>query len=154
MTIIARPTEINSDHFQQIIELVVNGQQVKRDGLKERILRADWVAYNLQDNIVICTATIKNPNQTYIAKVFKSAMASSSDNYKKELGYIATHSDYENRGHCQNLLKEFFIKTSIQPIFATTRKPSMVHILTKMGFSVIGNIYNKDLKLLTFDGKK
>ena len=62
MTIITLPADINSDHLQQIIELVVKGEQVRRDGLKERILRADLIAYKLQDNMVICTATIKNPN--------------------------------------------------------------------------------------------
>jgi len=152
MTIITLPADINSDHLRQIIELVVKGEQVRRDGLKERILRADLVAYILQDNMVICTATLKNPNFAYRTKIFTLAKASSGENYKKELGYIVTHPDFENCGHCQNLLKEFFIRISKQPIFATTRKPSMVHILKKLGFSVIGMTYKKDLKLLIFDG--
>jgi predicted acetyltransferase len=74
--------------------------------------------------------------------------------YEKELGYITTHPNYEGEGHCKDLLKTFFSKISSQSIFATTRKPAMVHILSKFGFQQTGNIYNKNLILLTYNGKK
>lgn len=134
MTVITRPADIELTHFHQIIELILKGGQVRREGLHERIMRADLVAYKLQNNKVICTATLKNPSASYRTKVFNLAKATSSINFKKELGYIVTHPDFENCGHCQNLLKEFFIKISEYPIYATTRKHSMIYILGKFGF--------------------
>jgi predicted GNAT family N-acyltransferase len=151
---ITRPSEIDPGHLFQIIELVINGGQIRRDGLQERILRADLVAYELLDDKVICTATLKNPSSTYIKKVFTLAKAAPSLHYNKELGYISTHPDFEGSGHCQNLLSEFFLRIGESPMYATTRKQAMVHILDKFGFNIAGITYNQDLILLTYDGKK
>lgn len=153
-TVISRPTDIKREHLRQIIDLVVTGGQIKRDGLQERILRADKVAYTLHDSKVICTATLKNPNNSYRTRVFNSAKAKTTLQYEKELGYIVTHPDFEKQGHCKNLLKIFFPKISANSIFATTRKPAMVHILGNFGFQQTGNIYDNDLTLLTYNGKK
>jgi hypothetical protein len=151
---ITRPTEIDPVHLFQIMELIISGGQIKRDGLQERILRADLIAYKLQDEMVICTATLKNPSPTYVKKVFTLAKVASSIIFNKELGYISTHADFAGSGHCQNLLSEFFFKIGEFPMFATTRKQAMVHILSKFGFNISGITYNQDLTLLTYDGKK
>lgn len=153
-TIIAQPKDIKADHLKQILDLIIKGGQVNPDGLQVKILRADLVAYILQDDHVICTATLKNPYLSYRKKIFNSAQAKSSSEYNKELGYIVTNPNFENKGHCQKLIKTFFNKISEHSIYATTRKPSMVHILGKFGFSQTGKIYNQDLKLLTYNGKK
>ncbi len=150
---ITQPIEIEPDNLFQIIELVINGGQVRREGLRERIMRSDLVAYKLHGNIVICTATIKNPHANYTRKVFTSAKVLSSNKYRKELGYISTHNDFEGLGNCQDLLKTFFNSIGHFPMYATTRKPSMVHILRKFGFNVIGITYNQDLILMTNDFK-
>lgn len=147
--VITKPTEISEKHLQQIIDLVVTGGQIKHKGLREKFLRADLIAYQIQVNDIICTATLKNPNSSYRTKVFNSAKAEKSSLYEKELGYIATHPDFEGQGHCKKLLKYFIPKISKHTIFATTRKPAMVHILEKFGFHQTGKIYNHDLKLLT-----
>lgn len=150
---ITLPDEIDNDHLIQIMDLIINGGQIRRDGLQERILRADLVAYEIQDEMVICTATLKNPSPTYAKKVFTLAKVISSINYNKELGYIATHPDFEGRGHCQNLLTEFFGRIGESPMYATTRKQAMLHILGKFGFKITGITYNQDLNLLTYDRK-
>jgi hypothetical protein len=152
--IINTPAQINDNNLNQIINLIIQGGQVTTKGLLDRIQRADFIAYKLEDNKVICTASLKNPNKTYIANVFDSAEIKKDLDYKKELGYIATHKDFENKGHCQELLKIFFDHISNNLIFATTRKPSMIHILEKFEFTKIGKIYNNNIQLLIYNNKK
>lgn len=153
-TIILQPKDINPDHLKQILTLIIKGGQVNRDGLQNRILRADLIAYMIQNEQVICTATLKNPHSSYRTKVFNQAKTEIvPDNYK-ELGYIVTHPNFERKGHCQKLLKIFFKEIDRYSLFATTRKPSIVHILRKFGFSQAGKTYNHDLNLLIYNGKE
>lgn len=144
------PNMIESNQFDQIIKLILSGKQVNPIGLKERLLRCDLVAFKTYEEKVISTAALKNPSLTYMNKVFALSKTKTSICYEKELGYIATHSNFENQGHCQDLLKEFFRHIPDQFIFATTRKPAMVHILNKLGFKEVGKTYNKDLRLLLY----
>jgi hypothetical protein len=90
---------------------------------------------------------LKNPNLNYKSTVFKEAGASNDELYPYELGYIATHSEYENRGYCKEVLSAFLFDIE-KPMYATTRKPSMIHILKKFGFVESGTVYKKDLVLL------
>ena len=147
--VVSKPTDISNNYLQQIVDLVVAGGQIQRRGLREKILQADYTAFKLQDKNIICTATLKNPKPSYRTKIFNQAKVMASLKYEKELGYIVTNSDFEGNGHCKDLLKNFIPKISNQLIFATTRKPSMVHILAKFGFHQTGKTYYNDLQLLT-----
>lgn len=92
---------------------------------------------------------------SYRNKVFKSAgVDNDQENYKKKIGYIVTHPDYEGKKLCQRLLNVFIPTVDRHNIFATTRKPSMAHILGKYGFKKSRITYNKGLDLFTYDGKK
>lgn len=150
---ICKPGEIDEGHLNQIIDLIIQGGQIKSDRLGIGILiqLADFIAYKLDNNLVICTATLKNQYPVYREKVFSLAGAQSAQLYAKELGYIVTHPNYENQGHCQELLESFFHKIKVSSIFATSRKPAMVHILSKFGFRQKGVLYNHDLMLLIYD---
>lgn len=154
MIVITKPSEIEHDRLKEIVELILSGGQVHRDGLQERILRSDFIAYKILKDKIICTATLKNPHSSYQIKVFNSAKVTVAGNYNKELGYIVTHPDFENLGHCQDLLQRFFNQISNYSMYATTRKPTMIHILGKLGFKVAGETYHHNLSLLTYERKK
>lgn len=153
---IRKPNEVDKEHIRQIIDLIKSGGEIKTTKVKlqEYLLRADFISYNLKDNLVICTATLKNPFPTYKAKVFKMANANNVFSYEKELGYIATDSKHENMGHCTELLKVFFKYIAHNSIYATTRKPAMIHILSKFEFKRIGITSDTNLELLVFEGNK
>ena len=103
---------------------------------------------------IVSTATLKNPRDAYQTGVFESAgVASDKEWYNKELGYIATDKKYEGNRLCQKLLAELIPLIKNQSLFATTRKPSMAHILAKHGFEKLGNTYKKDLELLARKNK-
>ena len=153
---ISKPNEISEEYLSQIIDLIVRGGQIRSDkhGIRELIILADFIAYKLYNEIVICTATLKNPYPEYRVKVFNLAGVKSDDTYLKELGYIVTRPEFENQGHCQNLLDSFFRLISHNSIYATTRKLSMIHILNKHGFRQTGTTYNQDLNLLIYNSQE
>lgn len=150
------PSRINESYLLQIIDLIKSGGQVNtsKEKLKEYLMRSECIAYELIDNKIICTATLKNPFNSYTTKVFNYAEAKANHSLLKELGYIVTHHDYQNKGHCSNLLKKFLQNISQIPMYATTRKPEMVHLLKKYEFIQIGKTYNNDIKLLIHYGDK
>jgi len=154
-TIIDIPENISKELFPKLLDLIETGSQVDPEGLDERIMNADLIAILVDNDKIVTTATLKNPLTSYRNKVFKSAgVDEEKENYQKEIGYIVTHPDYVGQKLCQKLLSELVTKIDTHNIFATTRKPSMVHILKKYGFNKIGTTYNKDLDLLIYNGKK
>jgi len=150
---ICKPKEIKEVYLSQILNLILQGGQIRGNAndIRNLIFLADLIAYKLKDEIVICTATLKNPYPEYREKVFNLANLKLPGDHMKELGYIVTHPDYENQGHCQDLLGIFFQLIWKNSIYATTRKPSMIHILNKYGFRLEGTRYNQDLNLLIYD---
>ncbi len=150
---ICKPNEIEEIFLSQIIDLIVQGGQIKSDrsGIRLLLSMADYIAFKHINNLVISTATLKNQYPSYKEKVFTLANSKYSDRYNKELGYIVTNPDFQNQGHCQHLLEAFFNLIKTHSIYATTRKPSMIHILNKLGFRQSGQVYNQDLTLLVYD---
>lgn len=85
--------------------------------------------------------------------MFKDAGVSEmKDDYNAELGYVVTHPDYEGLKLCQKLLTAMFPHLKDKAIFASTRKPAMIHILGKFGFKPVGKVYKQDLSLLISQG--
>lgn len=150
--LIDSPRNIDKEILIELIDLIVAGGQVKRAFIEKGIKNADLIAIMFDSNIIVSSATLKNPNTSYKRKVFDLANCSSlkSHLYNKELGYIVTNPDYESRGYSQILLNHFLRSISNEKIFATTRKPAMVHILEKFNFIKAGKAYNGDLELLLF----
>ena len=110
------------------------------------------IAMLFDDDILVSVAALKNPLDSYRKSVFDSAGVEGLEvNYKKELGYIVTHPQYEGRKLCQLLLHQLFPKINASNMFATTRKTAMIHILSKFGFKIIGEKYKGDLQLLVYD---
>jgi|GEM_PF-6470520 hypothetical protein len=54
---IQTPELVKKDHMTQIIALFVSGNQITKQGLKERILRSDFIACGILGDLVITTAT-------------------------------------------------------------------------------------------------
>ena len=150
-TIIDNPTKLSKELITQLLELIENGSQVDSNGLYDRIMRAELIAIRFDNNVIVTTATLKNPFDSYRKKVFTGAgIAIDTAAYNKELGYIVTNPKYEGKKHCQALLEAFMPVIAHTRIFATTRKSAMIHILSKYGFTIAGTSYNEDLQLLLY----
>lgn len=154
-TIINEPKDMALELLTQLIELVEKGGQVERKYIEKGIRNAALIAVIVENNIILSSAALKSPLISYRKGVFQKAGVEDHENhYLLELGYITTNPDYENKKLCQKLLKAFFKSIGNKSIYATTRKPSMAHILKKFGFRKAGKTYNKDLELFIYDGKK
>lgn len=149
--IVTNPKKLDQSLLDKLSILISEGGQIPH-GFEERILKADFVALFLDNENIISTATLKNPNTNYKLSVFKSAKSGkSADLYIKELGYIVTNPKYEGQKLCQQLLDKIMPQISKHNVFATTRKASMAHILSKYGFKEDGQIYKGDLSLFVRD---
>lgn len=153
--VLTKNSKLSSVRLYQIVKLIESGGEIKttRTKLLESLLRSDLITYDLEEDLVICTATLKNPQTLYREKVFSLAKVNGSKNYDKELGYIATHRDFEGRGHCQKLLQHFLPHMAGQKVYATTRNPIMAHILGKSQFAERGQTYNGGLRLMIYEGR-
>jgi len=145
---IKKPNEISEKILEQIIQLVLAGEQISHGQLKSNLLKADYIAFTEEDNLVTTTATLKNPFDSYRKRVYTESKSGIRPTNQKELGYIATNEEFEGRRYCSRLLEEFKPYFDNEPIFATTRKQSMIHILRKFKFRVVGEPYKMDLNLL------
>lgn len=155
-TIIDKQGNIDNDILTQLVDLIGEGKQVQRRYIESGLEAATLIALLIDNNKIISSATLKNPRDSYRDKVFRLAgIESRKGDFAQELGYIVTNPEYQRQGHCQNLLVEFFKIIDNQNMFATSRRPSMVHILKKnFGFKKLGNTYNEDLELFIYNGKK
>ncbi|WP_159728009.1 hypothetical protein [Sphingobacterium sp. 18053] len=151
-TIIERPENIDKILLDQLIDLIEQGGQVQRSYIEKGIENADLIALLVENNVIISSATLKNPLKSYKERVFQQAgVGKFNKEGLKELGYIVTNSKYEGQRLCQKLLNEFLKKIHTNQIFATTRKESMIHILEKFEFKKMGQSYKVDLHLLSYN---
>jgi predicted GNAT family N-acyltransferase len=146
--VINSPKNFTEKQLVQLEKLILSGSQVKAVGLMDRILKAHEIAVYIDQDQVVASAILKNPALSYRNKVFKKAEVSNlASEYINEVGYIVTSENHRGRKLCQKLLAQLLEKNKSISIFATTRKPEMMHILEKFHFEKTGVTYDKDLSL-------
>jgi len=146
---IETPFKLADNFKNQLIDLIVDGGQVSYNYAKVGVHRSHLIGLLVTNDQVLGTCCLKKPLEGYIQNVFKNALAEeNSQECCLELGYITTRKGYEGNKLCQKLLDAFIPVLPEQPVFATTRKSAMEHILKKYGFLQIGSVYKDDLKLL------
>ncbi|AEV99704.1 hypothetical protein Niako_3398 [Niastella koreensis GR20-10] len=132
-TSIEQPKNIPAGLKTQLIDFIASGSQVDRHFVERGIPRAALISITFDQDVIACTATIKNPVNSYREGVFTDAKVDKLLNmYRLELGYIVTRKEYEGNKLCQNLLSHLMPKVAKENIFATTKKPEMIHILKKV----------------------
>lgn len=153
--IIETPSNLNDEIKIRLIDLVEKGGQVQRHHIENGIQRAEKIALLINGKHIISSAALKNPLNSYRESVFSRAQAKNSmTSNLPELGYIVTAPEFEGNGYCTKLLNEFFKSINDKSMFATTRKPSMIHILKKLGFIEIGQAYGENLQLLLYSERR
>lgn len=148
---IDQPRNFSNPVIAEVINLIVKGGQIKAPDAKVGVHRANMLATLEVEGQVVATACFKNPRLSYTKHVFRDAKVDNeSGHFLHELGYIVTRPGFEGRGFCQRILHDLFRVIKDQPMFATTRKPEMSHILKKIGFEQAGVAYKKDLQLFVY----
>ncbi|MGC4100877.1 hypothetical protein [Ferruginibacter sp.] len=152
--LIIPPSGLSSVQRSKLIDHIAAGEEVNKDYVEIGLPRSQLVGLMLSGDEIISSAVFKNPLASYTDKVFRKAKVDGALNYRYELGYIATNRKFERKGFCQGLFKAFFPHINHLNFFATSRKPSMIHILQKFGMESTGEIYDDDLCLLIHSPRK
>jgi len=151
--LIDKPAAFPNQIIKRVQELIQEGGQIKPELIKVGLHRAALLGVILKGDMVICVCCLKTPLSSYRDGVFKAAGVSEiKDGYHSELGYVVTHPDYEGLKLCQKLLTAMFPHINDKAIFASTRKPAMIHILSKFDFKPVGKVYKQGLTLLIYHG--
>lgn len=151
--LILPPGRLSPIQCSKLIDHIASGEEVNKRFVEAGVPRSQLIGIIISGDIIISSVVLKNPLASYTERVFRKSKIDGAFQFKHELGYIATNPDYERKGYCQALLKEFLQHIDHLDFFATTRKPSMLHILQKFGMKKVGKIYDEDLQLLTYSPK-
>lgn len=145
--VIAIPSQIDETTLTRLVKFINSGGEVNTT--VQALKRAYRIAYYTDEGKIVCSAVIKTPVKTYVNRIFKESQSElDQDEFPVELGYITTAKEYEGNKVCQHLLNQLSLHWKSKNIFATTRKPSMIHILNKHGFQKTGLTYKENLNLL------
>ncbi len=142
------PSNMSPELLDSLTSFIFSGGQVEKHGLRERIRRSKFAAFYQDESSIVSTVVVKNPQDSYKNRVFRSAKVSNPELYKFEIGYLVTRKEYEGRKLCQQLLDIILPHINISKTFATTQNLAVVHILGKHGFKVTGERYKDGLHLL------
>jgi len=146
MTIkVLKPEKCSSDQLNAFFGLVIEGNQVSRNGLMKRIKAADFLSFCELDNKVIGVASIKNPDNNYKKSTFKSANVEElADKFDYEIGYAVTKETHRRRGISEQLIKSLINNSTTKSFYATTKNDGMRSLLEKVGFSKLGDDFLND----------
>ena len=81
---VVKSKDISNKILNQVIELVLEGEQITHAQLKENLLKSEYIAYILEDGIVKTTATLKNPLDSYRKRVYRESKTNKSANDQRE----------------------------------------------------------------------
>lgn len=140
---VLKPAACSSEAVQSFIELVRSAGEVDAD-LPARVMGAHVLVLLYSGNVLIGTAAIKNPAQSYRSKVFrKTGVNLVPAAYPFELGWIVVHDEHREKGHSRTLVRAAMSQVIGVGVYATTRVSNggMLHILPDEGFVRVGNSY-------------
>ena len=125
-------------------DIVLEGGEVDRVGLLQRIARADHLAFAFFDHNFVGVGALKCPNSGYRKSVFmKSGTLRSFSDFPLELGWVYVRPQFRTRGISGRLVEELIATSRSQNVFATSRtdNQAMHKSLERSGFVRDGKPY-------------
>lgn len=119
-----RPAECPETDLATFEALVEQGGEVASQGLRERILRAEWLVFTMEeDGTPSGIGALKKPNESYKREVFRKAVASAKpDDFQYEAGWLFVSPAFRGRGYSRLLLAEVIRLADKKNLYATTRE--------------------------------
>lgn len=136
-----KPEELTNKEFKTIYQLILKGNEVDANTLQHRLTRAALVCFAIIDSKIIAIAVIKRPSKKYRDSIFtKAQIIDKSNQYKYELGYVFTETDYRGKKISSKLCNQLCDIFLAHNVFATTRSKNkpMQKILVKNHFLPTG----------------
>ena len=141
---IRSPAECTPRELQKFAELVNEGGEVDPDFLRQRIMKAEFLAFYYIGDSIVAVGALKRPNPRHRWTVF--AKAESEDNpknYPFEIGWLYTAKDARGKGIARKVAEGLVESAADNKIFVTTRSDNLpIHkLFEKSGFKQSGNAY-------------
>lgn len=140
-------SDLTDSQFTAFKELLLSGGQINiaENVLDKNIKNAEALAfYRNDDDVLVGIGAVKNPQESYIRKVFNFAdVADKRELYQLEVGYFVTEPEYTGRGICSSLLNYLieYMGTGAN-YFATTKSEAMKKVFTNTGFTKLGQSWS------------
>lgn len=135
----SKPEDTKKGVIAEIAKLILNGNTLpgtSQSELESRLKKAHRIVYAVEDDVIVGTVVLKNPNTGYKNGLFaERGIAEKADDYQAEVGYGYV-TPAERR---KDLYKKMF-KTLIDSIptdwnvYATTRSQFVLEHGLKFGF--------------------
>tara|TARA_R110000868_G_scaffold384409_1_gene651881 strand:+ start:8469 stop:8948 length:480 start_codon:yes stop_codon:yes gene_type:complete len=139
---ILSPNDCSEKELNTFFQLAKEAKQVDEINLLRGIKNAKLLAFGNIDEELVSISSIKIPNANYKFKIFKSSYIETEANlYSFELGYSITKEKHRGCGYNFKLNRELLSKLTNCKIYATTGDLGMIHLLKKIGFEPIGEMY-------------
>ena len=123
------------EEFQQLVEA---GEEVRTDGLADRIKGAYLLAYAVKDDRLVAGGAVKRPAASYVRKVSRCSEYDLNE-HRAELGWIFVRPEVRGM-RLASRISEALTNSYDSSIFATTRSDNtpMQAILGKLAFKKRG----------------
>jgi hypothetical protein len=153
---VKKPTECEIFEIDNFYKLVLKGGKVKKEGLKERIMNCELLAFYKVNDIIVAISAIKKPTKTYIKDVIQKAKLERDYNdLKFEIGYSFTEKNFRKKGFSSELKSLLLgsIKNAKGILFSTSAISSSQKFLETNGFKNFGIPFdgNNDTKIKYYE---
>ncbi|OJV52974.1 MAG: hypothetical protein BGO31_04260 [Bacteroidetes bacterium 43-16] len=139
---ISSPENCTKEELDSFKELVLLGGQVDSNGLENRILNCNLLAFCYSENEeLIGVSAVKNKNINSVKLVRKKANFSDKEIPTQELGYSVTKAEHRVKGINRLLNNQLLDNLGGEKIFATTDNDTMRKYLLSKGFSKKGQSF-------------
>jgi GNAT superfamily N-acetyltransferase len=141
--ILLKPVECSKIDLIKFHNLLVKNRDIKRLGLKKRLLQSIVLLFHYEKNDLAGIGAIKKPGFGYINKIYKLANIDKTIyELKYEIGYLYIIDKYRKKGISKDITLSL-IEYSNNDLFAVIRADNIIaeNNLVKFGFKKIGNDY-------------
>lgn len=143
-----RPGECSALELEAFEGLVKKGGEVAHAGLRERIKRAEWLVFLVEDDgTLAAVAALKRPNNSYKTRVFEKAQSPEDPGqFALEAGWIFVEPEFRGKRYSRLLLEAVTTLAGRENVYATTREDNdrMRRTNLHCGFVQSGSHYLSD----------
>lgn len=119
-----RPSSCSKAELGAFETLLKEGGEVPSQGLHERVLRAEWLVFALEeDGTLSGISALKKPNDSYKKKVFRKAGTElKPDDFPFEAGWLFVDPGFRGKKYSRLLLDAVIRLAASNSVYATTRE--------------------------------
>lgn len=144
---VAEPSEFQATEVNDFVSLVLVGGEVMARGLRNRVLRAEQLAFLREKGALLGVAGLKSPTKKHRREVADGSRTKIDDEtYPFELGWVFIVPNARNRRLSLPLCQPLVTASAGRGVFATSRAGNngMHSTLLKLGFARVGEEWSSN----------